>query len=47
MGCYADESSIRDFNGLGAYNTQGGGSVESCIAFCLLNNFLYAGVQNG
>ncbi len=47
MGCYADESSIRDLNGLGAYNKQGGGSVESCIAYCLLNNFLYAGVQFG
>ena len=39
----------RDLNGLGDFitNTNGGGSVETCIAYCKNLNFAYAGVQYG
>jgi hypothetical protein len=50
MGCYADlEGYGRDLSGLGLTltNTVGGGSIKTCIAYCLSRNFLFAGVQNG
>jgi len=51
IGCYADWllSGYRDLSGLGLtlVNSIGGGSVETCVAYCFSLGFLYAGVQNG
>ena len=51
IGCYADvyNSINRDLSGTGlnAVNYKGGGSINSCIAYCSSMNFLYAGNQNG
>ena len=51
VGCYADlvNSTNRDLSGLGltGSNGIGGGSVESCVAYCYSQNFIYAGVQYG
>jgi hypothetical protein len=53
MGCYADLNIIsRDLDGLdslgiGGINKIGGGSIESCIAYCYSLNFSYAGAQFG
>jgi len=51
VGCYADviNSNTRDLNGVEFNNSikVAGGSVETCVAFCLSKNFSYAGVQNG
>ena len=46
IGCY-DDSSLRDLNGLGDYliNKEAGGSVETCVAYCSLKGFLFAGLQ--
>ena len=43
------DGSTLDLNGLGQgnINTNGGGSVETCIAYCKSLNFIYAGVQYG
>jgi hypothetical protein len=48
IGCYADSlGPNRDLSGLGLTNANevGGGSVETCLAYCFLKGFLYAGVQ--
>ena len=53
MGCYADLNIIaRDLNGLdslgiGVNNKVGGGSIETCVAYCYSLNFSYAGAQFG
>ena len=51
LGCFADiiNSGNRDISGLGITNTntQGGGSVDSCITYCKSLNYKYAGVQSG
>ncbi len=53
MGCYADLNIIsRDLDGLdsigiGGINKIGGGSIESCIAYCYSLNFSFAGAQFG
>jgi len=50
VGCYADFlNGIRDLNGLGYIltNTNGGGSIASCLAYCKARGFIFAGVQFG
>ena len=53
MGCYADPSIYsRDLNGLdsigqGMNYKVGGGSIETCVAYCYSLNFSYAGAQFG
>ena len=53
MGCYADLNIIsRDLNGLdsigqGMNYKVGGGSIETCVAYCYSLNFSYAGAQFG
>jgi len=44
-----DAGQTLDLSGLGQgnINTNGGGSVENCIAYCKNHNFIYAGVQYG
>ena len=52
VGCYADNQApnrYRDLNGLGLTltNTNGGGSIASCLAYCKARGFIYAGVEFG
>ena len=52
LGCFADDLDEywqRDLSvfGIGTTNTKGGGSIESCIAYCNQFQVLFAGVQNG
>ena len=49
VGCYADVTTgtTRDLSGLGATtrNTVGGGSLETCISYCIISGFTYAGAE--
>ena len=51
VGCYADVTTdnVRDLSGLSSAawysNTVGGGSLETCIAFCIIKGFTYAGAE--
>ncbi len=50
VGCYADfELYTRDLIGLGlsVTNTNGGGSIKTCLAYCKARGFIFAGVQFG
>ncbi len=50
VGCYADFlNGKRDLNGLGltVTNTNGGGSITSCLAYCKARGFIFAGVEAG
>ena len=49
IGCYNDNTTNRVLNGLGATtsNIVGGGSIQSCTAYCKAGNYTYAGVQFG
>ena len=49
VGCYPDNAAIvRDLNGLKLHISENiGGKVETCIALCRENRFIFAGLQSG
>ncbi len=45
LGCYNDAEKARDLNGLFFQNNKL--KLTDCLLFCLINGYIYAGLQEG